>query len=81
MEFTEDRTNSMVSQILNVIPGYKLKASSVAEAIANNIYFSDNNIIHHASFLRQKKLMDEIKEQMDKDPKPVLDRLKVTGHN
>ena len=33
------------------------------------------SVIHHVSFLRQKKFLEGVMKQLEEDPKPVLDKL------
>ncbi len=75
--FTADRVKSLCSQLLNIIPGAKLKANSVVDVLSDNLYFNKESVIHHTSFLRQKKFLDTVMEQLEKDPAPVLAKLQA----
>lgn len=56
----------------------KLRASSVASAMLDNMYFAGSgNNVRHASFLRQYKFLRSVDEQLRKDPRPVLDKLNL----
>jgi len=39
------------------------------------MWFSKESVIHHSSFLRQKKFLDGVMKQLEEDPQPVLDKL------
>jgi Zn-dependent M16 (insulinase) family peptidase len=45
VEFTEERVRSLISQLLNGIPGEKLSASTVVKSLADNLYFNDKGSI------------------------------------
>ena len=53
VEFTISRAKSIVSQLLNRIPAKKQTASTVVNALYDNIYFNNKTFIHPSSFLRQ----------------------------
>ena len=57
VEFTTDRAQSIISQLLNRIPSMKQSASTVVTAIYDNIYFGNETFIHSASFLRQANFL------------------------
>ena len=61
VEFTISRAKSMVSQLLNRIPAKKQSASTVVNAIYDNIYFNNQTFIHSASFLRQASFLEGCK--------------------
>ena len=75
VEFTVDRANSIISQLLNGIPSMKNSASSVVNALFDNIYFDDNSFLHHASFLRQRAFLEQIKRLLETSPGQVLGKL------
>ena len=57
VEFTISRAKSMVSKLLNRIPAKKQTASTVVNALYDNIYFNNQTFIHSASFLRQANFL------------------------
>ena len=73
--FEADRVKSICSQLLNIIPGAKLKAASVVDVLSDNMWFNKESVIHHSSFLRQKNFLDGVMKQLEEDPQPVLDKL------
>ena len=75
MVFEADRVKSICSQLLNIIPGAKLKAASVVDVLSDNMWFNKESVIHHASFLRQQKFLNGVMKQLEEDPQPVLDKL------
>jgi Zn-dependent M16 (insulinase) family peptidase len=75
VKFTADRTKSICSQLLNIIPPAKLKASSIVDVLSDSMYFNKESVIHHTSFLRQKKFLETVMAQLEKDPAPVLQKL------
>ena len=75
VEFSIDRANSIISQLLNGIPSLKNSASSVVNAIFDNIYFDQQSFVHHASFLRQKSFLAGLKRQMASQPGKVIGKL------
>ena len=75
--FEADRVKSICSQLLNIIPGAKLKAASVVDVLSDNMWFNKESVIHHSSFLRQKKFLDGVMKQLEEDPKPVLEKLQA----
>jgi len=75
--FEADRVKSICSQLLNIIPGAKLKAASVVDVLSDNMWFNKESVIHHSSFLRQKNFLDGVMKQLEEDPQPVLDKLQA----
>ena len=57
VEFTISRAKSMVAKLLNRIPAKKQTASTVVNALYDNIYFNNQTFIHSASFLRQANFL------------------------
>ena len=57
VEFTISRAKTIVSQLLNRVPSKKQSASTVVNALYDNIYFNNNTFIHSASFLRQANFL------------------------
>ena len=57
VEFSVSRAKSIISQLLNRIPSKKQAASTVVNAIYDNIYFNNETFIHSASFLRQANFL------------------------
>lgn len=75
VEFSADRAKSKLSQLLNRIPGLKSKASSVTSALYDNIYFRKDSMMHHTSFLRQKRILQSAIEELEKSPGTLIARL------
>ena len=75
VEFSVDRAKSKVSQLLNRIPALRAKAASVTSALYDNIYFNDTSVMHHASFLRQKKVLEKVSDQLETSPGLFISKL------
>ena len=57
VEFTISKAKTLVSQLLNRIPAKKQTASTIVNAVYDNIYFNNQTFIHSASFLRQAEFL------------------------
>jgi Zn-dependent M16 (insulinase) family peptidase len=75
VEFTEERVRTVISQLLNGIPGDKLSASVVVKSLADNMFFKKNNNVHFSSFLRQQKFLNASLNSLKVDPQHMLERL------
>lgn len=75
VEFSVDRAKSKVTQLLNRIPALKAKASSVTSALYDNIYFNNTSLMHHASFLRQKRVLEEALDKLETSPGMLISKL------
>ena len=50
------------------LPKCKSKASSVTSALYDNIYFRKDSMMHHTSFLRQKRILQSAIDELEKSP-------------
>ena len=69
------KVNTTVANILNTIPSLKLSATDVLRSLHDGLYFSSDSNIHHTSFLRQKKFLDGILQEMKTNPQSVTEEL------
>ena len=75
VKFTKERTQTILTMLLNSLPNAKLSAASILKVMSDNLYFNNETLLHHASFLRQNKFLDKVQMQLNDDPKPVLQKL------
>jgi len=75
VDFTEERVRTVISQLLNGIPGDKLSAATVVKTLADNMYFNDKNNIHFSSFLRQQKFLNASLQLLKDDPTKLIRKL------
>jgi Zn-dependent M16 (insulinase) family peptidase len=75
VDFTEERVRTVISQLLNGIPGDKLSAATVVKTLADNMYFNDKNNIHFSSFLRQQKFLNASLQSLKDDPTKLIRKL------
>jgi hypothetical protein len=71
VKFTGERTQALVSQLLQALPALKQKASTVVDTISDEIYFNNVTNVHHASFLRQQKFLQGVLEKLKTNPDEV----------
>ena len=67
--------NTTAANLLNNIPSLKLSATDVLRVLHDGVYFNSNNNIHHANFVRQKKVLENIIDNIRTDPEAVVQEL------
>ena len=77
VQFTEERVRSIISQLLNGIPGEKLSASNVVKSLSDNIYYNKRNNVYYASFLRQQKFLNSSLALLKDDPAKLINKLSL----
>ena len=67
--------NTTAANLLNNIPSLKLSATDVLRVLHDGLYFDSNNNIHHANFVKQKKVLENIIDSIRTDPEAVVQEL------
>ena len=75
VEFTEERIRSIISQLLNGIPGEKLSGPTVVRSLLDNIYYNEKNNVHYSSFLRQQKFLNYSLGLLKDNPAKLIQKL------
>lgn len=75
VKFTLERTQTILSMLLNSLPNAKINASAIAKVMSDNMYFNNKTIIYYASFLRQNKFLIQVQKQLESNPEEVLNKL------
>ena len=53
-----------------------MKASTLANSISDSLYFKNDTLLNKAGFMRQKIFLDDLLSKLEKDPEPILNKLK-----
>ena len=72
---TTVNVNATARNMLNNIPELKQKDTYVLNALDQGLYFNNESMIHHTSFLRQKKILEGVLETIKTDPGSVTEEL------
>ena len=72
---TTEKVNTTAWNMLNKIPALTQSAIHLLRALDDGLYFNNASMIHHSSFLRQKKILEGVLETIKTDPGSVTEDL------